>query len=252
VPTNALLDTEVLSREILHIEDYQRLSKKRLTPDDPHSLPQRALVKARATAETLDHILNQNLDIQALWAKTSGHVWSDLQKLSPPFDIVNLVIDLGLDAELEYQEDNQPPIHRWVTPIQMILNGPRRLALVAYCHLDECEKKFSLDHIRGVIQTGQFKVDGEIRWAVTITEVDGQSITELRFEKQRRGEHAGSYHPLFYMMPMIFLSNFIEPKYKLWRAYLGDELIGSNLVFANGRVLSFEEGRKAVDDFSNS
>ena len=250
--TNPILDTEVLSRESLQIEDYQSLSGVCLTQGNSNSLPQRALVKARATAEIVELILSQNRDLQGLWEKTSGYLWSDLQKLPPPFDLLKMLIDFGLDAEVEHREENQSPILRWITPLQVIISGPSKLALVAYCHLDECEKKFPLDHIRDVVQTGVFKVDGEIRWTVTKASVDGQGITELRFEKQRRGEHAGEFHPMFYMMPMIFLSNFIEPTYKLWRAYLGDELIGSNLVYENGRVLSFEEGRKAVDDFSDT
>lgn len=94
------------------------------------------------------------------------------------------------------------------------------------------------------------KQDGEIRWTVSEVVLDGQQVTELRFEKQATGEYAGHYHPLFYMMPMVFLSQFIEPNYKLWRAYLGHELIGSNLVRENGRVLSHEEGRRAVEQFA--
>lgn len=94
--------------------------------------------------------------------------------------------------------------------------------------------------------------EGEIQWTVSEIDLDGQQVTELRFEKQATGEYAGQYHPLFYMMPMVFLSQFIEPTYKLWRAYLGSELIGSNLVREDGRVLSYEDGRQTVEHFANS
>lgn len=51
---------------------------------------------------------------------------------------------------------------------------------------------------------------------------------------------------------MIFLSNFIEPHYKLWQAYLGDDLIDSNLVRVDGRVVSFDQGRGIVEEFANA
>ena len=94
--------------------------------------------------------------------------------------------------------------------------------------------------------------DGDIFWDVTEVTEDGQLITELRFQKMSVGEYAGHYHPMFYWMPMIFLSTFIEPSYKLWRAYLGDDLIGANIVREDGRVVSYERGREIVDEFANS
>jgi hypothetical protein len=48
--------------------------------------------------------------------------------------------------------------------------------------------------------------DGDIHWEVTEVVVDGQSITELRFEKMEVGEYKGQYHPLFYLMPMVLIS----------------------------------------------
>lgn len=95
------------------------------------------------------------------------------------------------------------------------------------------------------------KQEGEITWTVADVVEDGQLIKELRFDKQSYGEYAGQYHPLFFALPMVFLSNFIEPEYKLWRAYAGDFCLGSNLVSDNGRLLSYEEGRRAVAEFAD-
>lgn len=93
---------------------------------------------------------------------------------------------------------------------------------------------------------------GEIIWTVENVNIDGQNVTELRFEKQRSGEFAGQFHPLFFQLPMVFLSNFIDPEYKLWQAFLGDYRIGSNLVYDNGRLLSWDDAQKAIEDFANA
>ena len=94
--------------------------------------------------------------------------------------------------------------------------------------------------------------DGDIHWSVAEIVIDGQRVTELHFEKMKVGEYKGQYHPMFYWMPMIFLSQFIEPEYELWQAYLGDDLIGSNVVLEDGRVVSYERSQALTDDFANS
>jgi hypothetical protein len=85
------------------------------------------------------------------------------------------------------------------------------------------------------------KQDGEIVWTVEQMLRDGQVVHVLRFERQVQGMYAGQYHPFFWTMPMMFLSNFIEPDYEHWEAYCGDELIDSNIVLINGRLATTQE-----------
>jgi hypothetical protein len=92
---------------------------------------------------------------------------------------------------------------------------------------------------------------GDQVWHVTEVVEDGQTITEIHFEKLTIGEYVGQYDPMFYMLPMIHLSQFVEPHYKLWRAFLGDELIGANIVIEDGKIVSYERGRQLIEEFAN-
>ena len=94
--------------------------------------------------------------------------------------------------------------------------------------------------------------DGDIIWDVDHVNIDGHMVTEIRFRKQTCGEFKGHYHGMFWQLPMIFLSQFIDPEYKLWSAYLGEHCIGSNVVYVNGSIASTVEAKAVIEKFANS
>jgi len=96
------------------------------------------------------------------------------------------------------------------------------------------------------------KKDGEIVWDEEVVVDGGVSVVELRFHKQGSGEFAGRYHPMFWQLPQVFLSNFIDPDWTHWRAWLGADCIGSNVVYVNGRVASTVEAKAEIEKFANS
>jgi len=85
------------------------------------------------------------------------------------------------------------------------------------------------------------KSDGDIEWTVETEVRGGTTVHVLRFEKLKTGPNKGRYHPYFYVLPQIFLAQFIEPSYDYWEAYLGAEMIDSNIVLRGDRIASTAE-----------
>ena len=72
----------------------------------------------------------------------------------------------------------------------------------------------------------------EMTWTVTIVQKDDLAIHVLQFEKKDE--------KYFWQMPMIFLSQFIEPSYENWIAYCGTSLIDTNLGYSNDTFLPIQ------------
>ena len=85
------------------------------------------------------------------------------------------------------------------------------------------------------------KKDGDIEWTVTEERREGVLVHVLRFEPLTKGLHKGQYHPNFWLLPMVFLSQFIEPTYSLWEAYCGQEVIDSNIVYVGSKIATQKE-----------
>lgn len=85
------------------------------------------------------------------------------------------------------------------------------------------------------------KRDGDIEWTVNKEERQGVTVYVLRFEKQKSGLLKGQYHPYFWLLPQVFIAQFVEAEYTHWEAFCGDELIDSNIVIVGNRVATPEE-----------
>jgi hypothetical protein len=88
--------------------------------------------------------------------------------------------------------------------------------------------------------------NGEIEWTVKVEVRDGATVHVLRFERQASGPHTGQYHPYFWMLPGVFLSQFIESHYEHWEAWLGEELLDSSVVYKGTAIATKGEVERKI------
>jgi DNA polymerase-3 subunit epsilon len=146
IPTHRVFDTLALSRRV-----HPELRSHRLDGlADFYGLD--SDVKHRALADSLR--------VKSLWLKLQGpstlpaHLVSyaihDPGQGTPAphgWDVLNQAADLGWTVRIEYEGGTRGASPRTITPRRFLQKGGVSYIL-AYCHLDDCEKSFRLDRIR--------------------------------------------------------------------------------------------------------